>query len=122
MKYRFILACCLLLGSAAAARPAPAPAQTTVSLELKQTPLHQALSLLFSQSGLQYVIAPDVPDGPVTMHVHDIPFAEALRTLLRLSSVTTYMQGAGVIHRDVTYRKEGDIYVIGLRQGPPPGP
>src|SRR5262249_58186384 len=34
--------------------------------------------------------------------VHDVPFATALRTLLRLAP-------------GVTYRKEGDVYIIGMR-------
>src|SRR5207302_5984258 len=92
MRYRFVLACCLLGWSAAAgappspAAPAPgaaaAPPKATVSLDFKQTPLRQALATFFNELGIQYVIAPDVPDLPITMKVQDMPFAAALRTML----------------------------------------
>jgi type II/III secretion system protein len=128
MKYRFLPVCCLLVGTAAggaypsAAPPVPgakaAPSQTAVSLDLKQTPLNQALDILFSQLGLQYTIEAGTYDPPITMKVRDIPFEEALRAMLRLVNVQ------GTV--PVTYRKEGVVYEIGMRRpepatGPPAG-
>src|SRR5262249_47997948 len=43
---------------------------------------------------------------PVTLDIHGIPFDTALRTLLRL------VPGA-------TYRKEGEIYIVGMRESAP---
>jgi hypothetical protein len=120
MKYRFALACCLLVWSAAACWSAPDPSKTTVSLDLKQTPLHQALNTLFESSGFQYSIAAEVPDPPITLKVHDMPFEQALRAIMRLGTTTTLIQGAGVVQRPVTYTKEGDLYQIGLRRDSPP--
>src|SRR2546422_4361442 len=88
MKYRFILACWLLVWTAAAAWSAPAPSKTTVSLELKQTSLHQALAILFDQLGLQYTIEAGVYDPPITMKGREIPFEEALPAMLRLANRT----------------------------------
>jgi hypothetical protein len=113
MRYRFILAGCLLLCAAAPARSASAASapNATVTLDLKQTPLHQAIALLFDQLKLQYTVAPDVYNPPITMKVQDMPFSAALRALLRLAST-----------RDVpiTYRKEGDLYQIENRPPEPP--
>jgi type II/III secretion system protein len=119
MRYRLILACCLLVGSIPAGWTAPAPAKTTVSLDLKETPLRQAINTLFESSGLQHAIYPDVPDQPITLTVHDMPFEEALRTLLRIGTTSTFIQGAGVVRRELSYRKEGDVYLIGLRRDDP---
>src|SRR2546422_532600 len=111
MKYRFILACWLLVWTAAAAWSAPAPSKTTVSLELKQTSLHQALAILFDQLGLQYTIEAGVYDPPITMKVREIPFEEALRAMLRLVNVTGSVP--------ITYTRVGDLYQIGYRRASP---
>jgi hypothetical protein len=80
---------------------AQAPA-APVTLNLRDTPLRTALQMLFEGSGLQYAVQLEVPNAPVTLQIRDIPFQTALRTLLRLVP-------------GITYRKEGDVYVIGLR-------
>jgi hypothetical protein len=115
VKYGFLLACCLLVWTAGPgwSAPAPPPPNATVSLDLKQTPLHQALDLLFDQLKLQYSIAADVPDAPITLKVRDMPFPEALRAILRLGRVSAGPPGH--IPDVVTYRKEGDLYQIGMR-------
>src|SRR5262249_8040301 len=128
MRYRFVLACCLLVWSATACWPAADPSKTTVSLDLKGTPLRQALATLFESTGLQYAVTPDVPDLPITLKVHDMPFEQAIRAMLRLIPVSTYSLGdratqQGTIYRlqqGVTYRKEGDLYLFELRRDTPP--
>ena len=85
--------------TAAASQPAP------ITLTLRDVPLRTALETLFSGSGLQHAVEGAVPNYPLTLDIHDVPFTTALRTLLRLTP-------------GVTYRKEGDIYVIGVRQPP----
>jgi hypothetical protein len=74
-----------------------------VALRLEGTPLRTALEMLFTGSGRQLAIEPAVPDYPITLNIHGIPFDTALRTLLRLAP------GA-------TYRKEGEIYIVRMRQ------
>jgi type II secretory pathway component HofQ len=75
-----------------------------VSMTMRDTPLRTALELLFQQSGLQHAVEAAVPNIPVTVNLRDATFATALRVITRLAGVT--------------YRKEGDVYVIGLRLPP----
>src|SRR5438094_570290 len=89
----------------AIAAPAAAASRdaTTVTISLKDAPLRTALETLFQGTGLQHAVEPAVPNYPITLDIRDVPFSTALRTVLRLAP-------------QVTYRKEGDIYVIGMRQ------
>jgi hypothetical protein len=80
-------------------------AEPRISLTLRDTPLRSALELLFQQSGVQHAVEAAVPNVPVTLNLRDATFATALRVITRLAGVT--------------YRREGDVYVIGLRQPPP---
>jgi hypothetical protein len=75
-----------------------------ISLTMRDTPLRSAMELLFQQSGQQHAVEAAVPNIPITVNLRDATFATALRVVTRLAGVT--------------YRKEGDVYVIGLR--PPP--
>src|SRR5687768_13038651 len=88
--------------AATAATPAGAP----ISLNLRDVPLRTALQTLFQNSGLQHAIEPTVPNYPITMKLRAVPFRTALRTMMRLAP-------------GVTYRKEGDVYLIGLRRPAP---
>src|SRR5207247_1546120 len=88
--------------AAAPAAPAAAQAAPGVTLSLRDVPLRTALQTLFEGSGLQHAVEPAVPNYPLTLDVRDVPFSTALRILLRLAP-------------QVTYRKEGDIYIIGMR-------
>src|SRR5207248_78538 len=104
MRYRFVLACCLLVWTATALPPgpgsgtalcapapgsAPDPTKTIVlRLDLKATPLRQALATLFESTGFQHAIAPDVPNPPITMKVHEMPFEQALRAMLRSANAS----------------------------------
>src|SRR5438093_4678272 len=82
-----------------AARAEPAK----VALSLRDVPLRDALRTLFEGSGMQHAVEPAVPNYPITLDIRDVPFNTALRTLLRLAP-------------NVTYRKEGDVYIVGMRQ------
>jgi hypothetical protein len=97
------------LSAPASRPPAAAPAPETrsgrpVTLRLQDTPLRTALQMLFEGSGLQHAVEPGVPNVPITLDIRDVPFDTALRMLMRLAGAT--------------YRKESNIYVIGLRQPP----
>jgi hypothetical protein len=119
MRYRFILACCLFVWPITVGWSAPAPTNTTVSLDLKETPLRQALATLFESTGFQYAIAFEVPDVPITLKVHEMPFEAALRAILRLGGTSTLIQGAGVVRQDPTYTRTGELYQIDLRRDSP---
>ena len=85
--------------------PASAPAAAgaaPVTLSLRDVPLRTALETLFQGSGLQHAVEPAVPNYPITLDIRDVAFSTALRTLLRLAP-------------EVTYRKEGEIFLIGMR-------
>jgi hypothetical protein len=91
----------------APARPTAAAAPVSrdsapVSLHLQDTPLRTALQTLFAGSGLQYEVELAVPNYPITLDIRDVPLTSALRTLVRLAP-------------GVTYRKEGQIFIIGMR-------
>jgi type II secretory pathway component GspD/PulD (secretin) len=122
MRNRFVLACCLLAWAGTPAGSAPAAPNATVTLQLKETPLHQALAILFDQLGVPYSIAADVPNPPITLKVQEMPFPEALRAIVRLGSTREQVQGVGVVTRAVTYAKTGDLYQIELRRADPPPP
>jgi hypothetical protein len=106
----------LLVIAPASAAPGPAPGtqaspaigapmareNAPVSLRLQDTPLRSALQALFEGTGLQHAVEPAAPNYPITLDVRDVPFASALRTLVRLAP-------------GVTFRKEGEIYIIGMR-------
>lgn len=55
---------------------------------------------------MQYAVAPDVPNTPLTLSIREIPFQTALRTLLRLAG-------------NVTYQKDGEVYAIRVRRAVP---
>src|SRR5439155_11571854 len=57
---------------------------------------------LFDGSGLQHAVEGAVPNYPITLELRDVPLTSALRTLVRLAP--------GVI-----FRKEGEVFIIGLR-------
>src|SRR5436190_9639307 len=102
----------LALGLVAVPGLAPRPAMAApaaasrdaapVTISLKDAPLRTALETLFQGTGLQHAVEPAVPNYPITLDIREVPFSTALRTVLRLAP-------------QVTYRKEGDIYVIGMR-------
>src|SRR5437867_4774702 len=88
---------------AAPAAPAARGEAANVTLSLRDAPLRTALQTLFEGSGLQHAVEPTVPNYPITLDIRDVPFSTALRTMLRLAP-------------GVTFRKEGDIYIVGMRQ------
>jgi hypothetical protein len=90
-------------GDTAAARAAAVRDMAPVTVSLRDAPLRTALETLFQGTGLQHAVEPAVPNYPITLDIREVPFSTALRTMLRLAP-------------GVTYRKEGDIYVVGMRQ------
>jgi hypothetical protein len=87
---------------------AAAGKEPRISLALRDTPLRAALELLFRQTGRQFAVEAAAPNVPVTLNLRDATLSRALRVITRLAGVT--------------YRKEGDVYVVGLRVPSPVEP
>ena len=49
-----------------------------VTLSLQDTPLRRAVDALFRQAGVNYMVNRNMPDAPITLHVQDLPFDQAL--------------------------------------------
>ena len=123
MKIRSILAgttaITLLLGGAVAVVPArsvfafqgqAAGGERLISVNVKDIPIKSAIDLIFSGSGTQYVVEPNVPNVPVTLNIQGKPMEQILRILIR--SAASQIPG-------LTQKREGDVYIIGIR---PPAP
>jgi type II secretory pathway component GspD/PulD (secretin) len=106
---------CLAVVPALLARPAHAQeAEKKVTLNLKDVPLRSAIDALFQGTGLQYSVDPNVPNVPVTLNIRDVGLQPALRILIRQAAVAV---------PGLTVSREGDIYVVKIRQAvtaPPP--
>jgi len=77
-----------------------------ITLDLRDTPLEEALFALFMDTPYDFAIEPGV-SGSATVKIDNATFSQALRTILDLN--------------DLTYRKETDtLYVITRK--PPPTP
>lgn len=70
-----------------------------VSLNFKDVPVRSAVEMLFNGSGLNYVVEPGVSGTVAVLRVEDMPFTDALSTLLKASGLTV--------------RKESGVYHIG---------
>src|SRR5215212_4877527 len=95
-----------LFAAGAARAQETATTEAMITLDLRDVPFRTAIEALFEKTGLQYAVEPGVPNIPVRVTVRDIDFTTALRTITRLGGAT--------------YRKEGPIYMVGLRQPPQP--
>ncbi|MES2460208.1 MAG: hypothetical protein V4671_06475 [Armatimonadota bacterium] len=104
----------------AAFAQAQTPAQTRalppITLDLRDAPVRQALEQLFNNAKVDFSIANEV-QGFVTLKITDQPFENALRLILRSSSIP------------LTFVNEGGVYIVRPRiveaagvndQAPPP--
>ena len=80
--------------------------QMIPSLELDQADVREALRALFKNVGVSYSIAPEV-QGPVTCSLRNVTFEAALQNILK--------------QVNATYRVEGGIYQIVLKEEPQGG-
>jgi hypothetical protein len=78
-----------------------------LSLNLRDMPLRKAIEMLFTGSGLQWAVEPNVPDVPINLNVRDLNLQAALRLVVRLASA----QVPGL-----TQTRDGDVYVIRIRR------
>jgi len=77
------------------------PTDKTINLELDQAELRMALTLLFTQAGVNYQIAPDV-QGTVTIHLKNTPFLTALRTICKA--------------HNLVFTDEGGVYTVKVKE------
>ena len=72
-----------------------------ITLKLRDTPIDDALRMLFQDTPYSYTLAPGIT-GTVTVTLNDVTFSQALRAILDI--------------HNLTYRKEeGNVYVITRR-------
>src|SRR5437660_861823 len=107
-----------MLALTVALAPAPARAQGTdadkkVTLNLRDTPLRDAINLLFTGSGYQFSIDPNVPNIPISLNIRDVGLQQALRLIVKQ---------AATLQPGLTFSRDGDIFVIKIRQQTAPAP
>lgn len=88
------------------AGPSLAQEERKVTVQFQQTPLRDAISKLFFASGLQYSIAADVPNVPITLSARDVSVPQGLRLLVRQ---------ADTLAPGLTSTKANDVYIIRMR-------
>ncbi len=102
-----------LLAVTASLAPRPVHAQEAdkkIQIDLQSTPLRDAIRLIFLNSGLQYSVDPNVPNVPIDLKLRDVSLQQALRLVIR--------QAASSVP-GLTSSKEGDVFVIKIRQQTP---
>jgi hypothetical protein len=80
-----------------------------ISLDFSSTPVSTALNVLFAGKGLNFVIQPDVTGTVNNLHLMDVPFEVALKSLMKS------------VDPPLVYKKDGDVYVISVKK-PEPAP
>lgn len=93
-----IVVLALAAGLLCGMRPVAAADNTTVNLELTDVDARAAIKMLFQSTGKNYAIDSDVSGTIPSVVLRDLPFDQALRSLLR---------SAGLVHR-----MDGDVYII----------
>jgi type II secretory pathway component GspD/PulD (secretin) len=77
-----------------------------LTINLRDTPLREALQALFEGSGVQYVVGPNVPDLPINLSIRDVGLAPAVRILVRQAAVAA---------PGLTTSKDGEITLVRMR-------
>lgn len=79
----------------------------TVSLDVRNASLRQALARLFYASKQDFVFEGDIPTGLVTAKIQNQPFETALRLILASSDTP------------LTYQRSGKVYLISAQRARP---
>lgn len=96
MKKILLSLACLLLCSTAFA-------QNNISLELKDAPVRTTLEMIFKQANIKNYVIDNTVSGVVTMNLTDQPFENALKLVMRASTIP------------LTYTKENEVYIVKQR-------
>src|SRR5688572_19047757 len=102
-----VLAIGMLAGAPVKSYAQDPSGQIIPSLELDSADVREALRALFKNVGVSYSIAPEV-QGTVTVSLRNVTFEAALQNILK--------------QVNATYRVEGGIYQIVLKEEPTQGP
>ncbi|MGH7728853.1 MAG: secretin N-terminal domain-containing protein [Vulcanimicrobiaceae bacterium] len=101
-----------------------AGAQGTISLDVRDLDIYDAVRLLSTQAAVNLVVDSSVEHRPITLRLRDVTFAQALATLARASDLETahvgnviYLGPAEVINR--RYGSAGDSRVFSLQSADP---
>ncbi len=78
----FWLALCVFL-----ATPAPAPAATSISLDVRDLDVYDVVRLLATQADVNLVVDASVAHHPITLRLLNVSFDEALATLVRMDEL-----------------------------------
>lgn len=78
-----------------------------ITLELKDTPVQQALETLFRGTGLNYVVDTSVQGNVSSVSLRDVSFDVALKMLLKS------------VDPPLVFRKDGDVYLVSVRKETP---
>ncbi len=89
----------------------PAEAVKPISVNFRDTPLRNAVELIFQGSGVDYTVEPNVPSVPITISLKDRPLEFVLRTVVR--------QAAAAVP-GLTFSRDGNFYSIRIRAATPP--
>lgn len=96
MKKILVSLACLLFCSTAFA-------QNNISLELNDAPVRTTLEMIFKQANIKNYVIDNSVSGVVTMNLTDQPFENALKLVMRASTIP------------LTYTKENDVYIVKQR-------
>jgi hypothetical protein len=94
--------------------PAPAQAQDMekkITVNFRDTPLRDAINIIFTGSGLQFSVDPNVPNVPINLNIRDVGLQAALRMIIRQAAVAV---------PGLTFNRDADVFVVRIRQAPPP--
>jgi hypothetical protein len=96
LRTAFLFGALALALPVAAAPPggAPPPARR-VTLHYQAVPFRQAIAELFQGTGERYLVAPDVPNVPITLDLKDAPFMTALHALLKPAGARYRIEASG---------------------------
>jgi hypothetical protein len=72
----------------------------SITLELKDAPVRSSIEATFQQAGIKNYIIDNNISGFVTLKITDQPFENALKLMMRASSVP------------LTYTKENDVWIV----------
>lgn len=92
-----------------AQKPAKPLPPRIATLNLEQAPLRSALEFIFGSAGVQYTVAPNVPNVPVSAKLRDVRWDFALELVIRQAA--TAVPG-------LAYTKTGDVYAVEIRPKP----
>ena len=85
-----------LIATLALAAPACAAAATSISLDIRDLDVYDAVRLLSTQASVNVVVDASVQHRPITLRLRDVGFDEALATLARMQDLASARIGSSI--------------------------